>query len=257
MEVAAHGVDKRPCADRDTDAAVENLLIGDVLAVVLFGIATVLVDDVTGEINACEDALATRVGEEAGVDGSGCCRVTAYGTGGYADVATELELVMQEMLATFARDGNEDEVGGLTASLKAEACAGDLDESRCAPAVVGVAGDYSLAILRADEEGTLLEAGDNGDAASLLGDIQGNAFVGGSHDLAKDGASFLDTTVKLGFIGSMGREGDGDKSGGTGYLQELFHRGRSLSCANLSATYSEMHMEGCALCATVSLASLG
>ena len=76
------------------------------------------------------------------------------------------------------RHGYEDEVGGFAACLEAKAGTGELDEGGPAPAMAGAAGDDALAILAANDEGPLLEAGNDGDTGGMLGDLVGDALVG-------------------------------------------------------------------------------
>src|ERR1700759_1606767 len=107
------------------------------------------------------------------------------------------------------RSANEDEVCRLTTSLEAETCAGELDEGGSAPAVAGSAGYYALAILAADDEGSLFEARDDGDAGSFGGNVVGNALVGSGHEFVQDCVSGFDTLIKLCHVGGC-RCGDGD-----------------------------------------------
>jgi uncharacterized membrane protein YeaQ/YmgE (transglycosylase-associated protein family) len=58
VEELADGADEVAGADRRWDSAGEDLLIGDVAAAVVgAGVVVVLVDDVSGEIDASEDTL--------------------------------------------------------------------------------------------------------------------------------------------------------------------------------------------------------
>ena len=67
----------------DGDGAGEDGLVGDVLAVVGVGVVLILIDYVTGEVDAGEDALAAGVGEKGGIDGGGGLSITTDGTCGY------------------------------------------------------------------------------------------------------------------------------------------------------------------------------
>jgi len=66
------------------DAAGEDLLVGDIGAVVGLGVFLVLVDDVAGEVDSGEDAFGAGVGEEGGVGelGGGGLGVASDGAGG-------------------------------------------------------------------------------------------------------------------------------------------------------------------------------
>ena len=176
------------------------------MTVVGFGVLDVLVDDVAIEVDAGEEALVAGVGEEAGIGelGGGGLRVATDGAGGYGDVAAELDLVMQETLCAVVGDGYEDEVGGLAADLEAEAGTGELDEGRSAPAMAGAAGDDALAVLTADDEGSFLEAGNDGDAGSVRGYAIGKAVVGGVHEFVKNFMGCIDASIEFGFVSCVG-----------------------------------------------------
>jgi hypothetical protein len=111
---------------------------------------------------------------------------------------------MQEALCAIVGNGYENEVRGLAAGLEAEAGAGELDEGRSTPAMAGAAGDDALTILSAYEEGTLFEAGDNGDASCVHGNAIGNAAIGGGHQLVKNGVGRFDAVIQFGVVGRVG-----------------------------------------------------
>jgi len=186
----------------------EDGLIGDIGAVVGGGIVGVLVDYVAGEVDACEDALAARVGEEGCVGGFGGrgLGVTSDGAGSYADVAAELDLVVEEAVEGVVGGADEDEICGLATSLEAEAGTGELDEGRCAPAVASTAANDTLTILSAKDEGSFFEAGDDGDAGGFGGDVIRDAFVGGCHELMQDHVGCFDALIELCNVG-CGRGG--------------------------------------------------
>jgi hypothetical protein len=212
VEEFTNGAEEVDGACMGMNIAVENLLEGDVVAVVGFGVFRVLVDDVAVEVDTGEDTLATRVGEEASVceDAGGGLGIATNRAGGYGDVATELNLLMKETLCTVVSDSNENEVSGLAADLEAEACTGELDEGRSAPAVAGAAGDDALTIFAAYDEGTLLEARDDGDAGCVHCDVIGDATIGGSHQFMENFVGCFDAVIEFGFVGRVGVRADED-----------------------------------------------
>ncbi len=67
-EHCAYVANKSASAGRCGNAAAEDGFVREFLAAVVSrGVVTILVDDVAGEIDAGEDAFASRVGEESGV----------------------------------------------------------------------------------------------------------------------------------------------------------------------------------------------
>ena len=128
---------------------------------------------------------------------------------GYGDVATKLDLIGEQAVEGVVRHGDEDEVGILAADLETEAGAGKLNEGRRAPAMAGAAGDDSLAVLSADDEGALLEAGDNGDAGGAGGDVFRDALVGCGHELVENHVCGFDAVVKLLHVGCVRAESEG------------------------------------------------
>jgi hypothetical protein len=206
------------------DAAGEDGLEGEVLAVVVAGVIGVLVNYVAGEVDACEEALAAGVGEDGRVGefGGGGLRVASDGTGCYGEVAAELNLVLEEALEGVVGSGEEDEVGGLSARLEAEAGSGELDEGGCAPAMAGAAGDDSLTILRADDEGSFFEGGNDGDACGTGGDVVGDALVGCCHEFVENEMGCFNPFIELLHVGG-GRCGEGDGCGDACYLNYFFY----------------------------------
>ncbi len=187
-----------------------------------FGVVDVLVDDIAGEVDAGEEALGARVGEELGIGefGGGGLGVAADGTGGRGDVTAQLQLVVEDIVGGFAVDADEDEIGGLTADLQTEAGAGHLDKDGRGPAVAGAAGSDTLTILGTHEERTLLEAGNDDHAVGFGRDVEGDAFVGGSHELVQDGVGGINALIELGGVlhgrrrsDKAGSEADGDEGG--------------------------------------------
>ena len=98
----------------------------------------------------------------------------------------------------------ENEVGRLTASLEAEAGTCELDEGRSAPAMAGAAGDDALAVFGADDEGTLLEAGNHYDAGSMRGYAIGKAVIGGVHEFMKNLMGCVDARIEFGLVSCVG-----------------------------------------------------
>ena len=74
--------------------------------------------------------------------------------------------------------------------------------------MAGAAGDDALAILAADDESGLLEAGDYGYAGCVHGNAVGDAAIGGGHKFVKDFMGCFDTAIEFGFISRMGVRAD-------------------------------------------------
>ena len=224
MEELADGADKVAGVGRRGDSAGENCLIGDIAAAVVgAGVVLVLVDYVSGEVDAGEDALAARVGEEAGVGKFSCggLRVASDGTGGDGCVAAELDLIVEKALEAVVSGSDEDEVSGLAASLEAEAGPGQLDEGGCAPAMAGATGDDALAVLCANDKRSFFVAGDDGDAGGVGGDAVGDTLVGRVHELVKNHVGGLDAMVE--FLDVGGQCGHCDGRSETEHLDD-FHK---------------------------------
>jgi len=150
--------------------------------------ALVGLDDGAVEADAGEDALGARVGEDLGgeADVSGGGGVAADGAGGDGGFGAQLELVAEQVLQRVIIHEEQDEVGGRAADLVADAAAVDGDEDRSGPAVAGAATGEAATVGSAEDEGELLVAGDDGDAAGLDEQIVRDAVVGGVHDLFED-----------------------------------------------------------------------
>src|ERR1700733_2673627 len=140
---------------------MQNRVKGVVVAVVEGGrVVEVLRDVVAGQIDAREETLGTRIGQQfciqlpirAGL------RVAAHGTGRSSDVAAQLNLVLQQVLEALLIHRDNHGIGSLAADLEAEAAASDADEHRSAPAVGGAAGNDTLAVLGTYYESALLHA---------------------------------------------------------------------------------------------------
>jgi len=187
-------------------ATRKDLLVGDIVTVIRFGVIDVLVDYVAVEVDAGEEALIAGVGEEASIGqfGGGCLGVTTDGAGSYGDVCAQLELVMQETLGTLVGNRYEDKIGSLAANLEAEAGTGQLNEGRSAPATAGAAADDALAVFGTDDEGSFLEAGDNRDAGSMRGDAVGKAVIGGIHEFVQNCMGCLDASIEFGLVSGVG-----------------------------------------------------
>jgi hypothetical protein len=184
---------------RCRDSTRENRLIGNIVTIVVAGVVLVLVDDVAGEVDAGKDAFAAGVGENLciGQFSGGGLRIAAYGAGGYGCVATELELVVEEVLEAIMIHRDQDEVCRLTADLEAEAGPGQLDEGGCAPAVAGAAGDDALAVLSAEHEGSLFVAGDDGDAGGSASDVVRNATIRSVHEFVENQVRGFDAVIEF------------------------------------------------------------
>lgn len=114
------------------DGARQDGLEARIVAVVGDGVVGVLVHDIAVEVDASEDALVAGVGQESGVGqlGGGGSGGTAHGAGCDGDVSAKFDLIGQEVIEARLGDGDQDEVGRLTAGLETEAGTGELDEGR-------------------------------------------------------------------------------------------------------------------------------
>ena len=83
------------------------------------------------------------------------CVLRPTGPAAAASVGTDLELAVEQILHPAIVDGDEHQVRILPADLQAEGAARHTNEGRSAPAVTGAAGDDSLAVLTAEDEGRL------------------------------------------------------------------------------------------------------
>ena len=159
---------------------------------------------------------------------------------------------MEKALEGVVSSTNEDEISGLSPCLKAEASAGQLDEGGRAPAVAGAAADYPLTVLAADDECSLFEAGNHGDAGGLGRDVSWQALVRGVHEFVQDGVRCFDAVVELLHVGRGrcgNRERHGERRSSAECLNEPFVHHISISlispdfdACNFSAS-SAMHMK--------------
>jgi hypothetical protein len=69
--------------------------------------------------------------------------------------------------------------------------------------MAGAAGDDALSVLAADQEGTLLEAGDYCDAGGLRGYVVGDASVWGGHEFVKHHVGRFDAFIELLSVGCV------------------------------------------------------
>lgn len=104
--------------------------------------------------------------------------------------------------------------------------------------MAGAAGDDTLTVLSTDEEGTLLEAGNDGDAGCVLRYAVWNALIGGGHDLVENFVGGLDTLIELGGVfGTRGHGRDDGAKGEAGDTDELCHCVVESSCGRRFAAY--------------------
>jgi hypothetical protein len=82
------------------DPAAQDHLVWDIFTVERIGIRSVLVDDVPIKIDASEESLTARVGEELGVGklGSGGLRIATNRTSRYGCIAAQLDLVLEQLV---------------------------------------------------------------------------------------------------------------------------------------------------------------
>ena len=223
-DVLGHVPNKGLCALGDGDVALEHGLKVLGLAEVDLRVFLVLGDGGSVEVDAGEEALGAGVAEQFGVHlpVGGGLGAAPDGAGSGRGVAADLELVLEQILQAAVIDGDQDQVRGLSADLQAPGSAGHADKDRGAPALACTAGDHALAILRAEDEGTLDHPGDDGDAGGLLKDVHGDAAVLGGHDLVEDNFGGVDACLEVVAGGAgEGRGGQQEANKQNGNL--LFH----------------------------------
>ena len=98
---------------------------------------------------------------------------------------------MQQVLHAVVRADDQDQIRSLATSLESEAAAGQFEEYRSAPAVIGAAGGHALAVVCAKDETRLQHGGNDGNALRSRHDAIGNRPIRSGHDLAEDGARRL------------------------------------------------------------------
>ena len=74
--------------------------------------------------------------------------------------------------------------------------------------MAGAAGYEALTVFTADEEGTLFEAGDDGNAGGVHGDAIWNAAIGGCHEFVEHCVGRFDTIIEFGGVSSVGVRAD-------------------------------------------------
>src|SRR3984885_11247697 len=97
---------------------MQNRVKGVVAAVVEGGrVVEVLRDVVAGQIDAREETLGTRIGQELCIQlpVRAGLRVAAHGTSRSSGVAAQLDLVLQQVLEALLIHRNNNEIGGLAA----------------------------------------------------------------------------------------------------------------------------------------------
>ena len=142
------------CAGRHRDIALQNFVEVLGSAIVKLGVFLVLAYAGAVEIDAGKEALGAGVAEQLGVHlpVGGSCAGAAHRSGGCGGVSADFEFVLEQILHAAVIDGNEDQIGGLTAELEAERTAFHADKHRRAPAMSGAAGDDALAVLCAHKK---------------------------------------------------------------------------------------------------------
>ena len=209
------------------DPATQDHSVGNIFAIVSIGIRSVLMDDVPIEINACEESLTARVGEELGVGKLGCggLRIASNRTSRHGCIGAQFHLVLEQIVKAVVGHSHEDEIGRLTANLETEAGAFHLDKDGCAPAMRCTAGGNTLSIFGAYDEGALLEAWNDGDALRFGGNVKRNAFVGRSHQGVKDLVGSVDAAIELAHAIFLGRGDSGNREeesdGGQAFMHSL------------------------------------
>src|SRR5208337_2018614 len=166
-KVMGHILDKGHRAWRHGHIAAQHVLEVLRRAEVNLGVIPVLAHAGAVEVDAGKQALVARVAEQLGVHlpiGRGLAGAT-HRSGCGRGVATDFELVLQQVLDAAIVNGYQDEVSGLAADLEPERAASHADEYRRAPSMAGAAGYHALTILRAEYECAFYHARHNGDAS--------------------------------------------------------------------------------------------
>jgi len=143
---------------------------------------------------------------------------------------------VEEALEGVVGGADEDKISGLATGLETEAGTAELDESWGAPAMTGAAADDALSVLSTEDEGSLFEAGNDGDASGFGCDVVRDAFVWGLHEFVKDSASGLDALIEFFDVcGGGGADGErhGERCGGAECLDEIFVHHISFSLVSL------------------------
>src|SRR6185312_15681303 len=93
------------------------------------GVVLILREHRAIEVDAGEQPLAARIGQELGVElpvGTGL-RISAHRTSRRSGISTNLELVLQHVLKTLLVHSYEHQIRRLSADLEAEAASSKLD----------------------------------------------------------------------------------------------------------------------------------
>jgi hypothetical protein len=75
--------------------------------------------------------------------------------------------------------------------------------------VAGATGDDALAVLSADDEGSLLEAGDDGNAGGPAGNVVRNATIWSVHEFVENQVGGFDAVIEFLYVGGGCGHGQG------------------------------------------------
>ena len=161
-------------------------------------------DHAAGQVDSGKQPLRSRVREDLGRHlRIGCgARIAADGPGGGRRFDPERDLVAQQLLHALAVHHQQHQVNRLRADLQPPAALFDPHEDGRAPFAVVTATHQALAILAADDQRRLLEAGHHDDARSLLPEVLGDVLIGHAMNLSKHGGGLLHAG---GFLGGQVR----------------------------------------------------
>ena len=205
------------------------------------------------EIDAGKEALGAGVAEQLGVHlpVGGSCAGAAHRSGGCGGVSADFEFILEQILHAAVIDGNEDQIGGLTAELEAERTAFHADKHRRAPAMSGAAGDDALAVLCADKKGALLHAWNHRNTGGRTENVGGDGRVVGGHDLIEDGSGRVDAALQVFFRRARKSRG-GEQEAETNADNGFFHfrvlsvpSARRRGCENRSEVFGPGNLERC------------
>src|ERR1700691_973315 len=188
------------------DVSFKRRLEGHHAAVKVASAALVLLDDGAGKFETGEESAGTRVGQDLGahfpigIGGS----VAADGAGGDAGICSKFELAGEQVVhAAFVHDEHDD-VGRLGADLQAETATADGEEGGRAPSLGSAATGDTSAVAGTEDESSVEQRGDDGDALGRSEHFLRNALIGSGLNFVEHGAGCVDASGSLGDVGGFG-----------------------------------------------------
>ena len=123
------------------------------------------------------------------------CGCTAYRAACDRCIGSQSEFAREQFLRARLAVHQHDDIGLRSADLESDAAAFDANRSRSGPAhpTLLAAKHKALAILGADDERALLQAGNKNHALSFLQQVLRNAFVGSGHNLGEHVGGIVQT----------------------------------------------------------------